>query len=147
MADNPQIHVLTLQPETTQARALETLTDSMSSVLSERQLRHIKTAVLLREDTQTTYLDNGLAVPHGRTTALDSLYITAGLSPEGICWPDDSKQAHLIVMLGVPAGMVTDYLTTMQKLLRWHKNAPLGPHGEWTGDENSLLEALQQAMQ
>ena len=36
------------------------------------------------------------------------------------------RQAHLIVMLGVPTAMVTGYLTTMQKLLRWHKNAPLG---------------------
>ena len=48
---------------------------------------------------------------------------------------------------GVPAAMVTGYLTTMQKLLRWHKNAPLGPNGEWTGDEASLLASLQQALQ
>jgi len=68
-------------------------------------------------------------------------------SPEGVLWPDDSRNAHLIVMLGVPAAMVTGYLTTMQKLLRWHKNAPLGPNGEWTGDEASLLASLQQALQ
>lgn len=50
-------------------------------------------------------------------------------------------------MLGVPTAMVTGYLTTMQKLLRWHKNAPLGPNGEWTGDEASLLASLQHALQ
>ena len=73
MADNLQIHVRTFQPATTQEQALETLTDSMAEVLDERQLRHIKNAVLLREETQTTYLDHGLAVPHGRTSALDSM--------------------------------------------------------------------------
>lgn len=119
----------------------------MSEVLDERQLRHIKNAVLLREETQTTYLDHGLAVPHGRTSALDSMHVTVGISPEGIPWPDDTRNAHLIIMLGVPTAMVTGYLTTMQKLLRWHKNAPLGPHGEWTGDEASLLAALQHALQ
>lgn len=65
MADNLQIHVRTFQPATTQEQALETLTDSMAEVLDERQLRHIKNAVLLREETQTTYLDHGLAVPTG----------------------------------------------------------------------------------
>lgn len=118
----------------------------MAGVLDERQARHIKNAVLLREETQTTYLDHGLAVPHGRTTALDSMYVTVGISPEGICWPNDSQNAHLIVMLGVPTTMVTGYLTTMQKLLRWHKNAPLGPNGEWMGDEASLQASLQQAL-
>lgn len=147
VADNLQIHVRTFQPSTTQAQALETLTDSMAEVLDDRQLRHIKNAVLLREETQTTYLDHGLAVPHGRTSALDSMQVTVGTSPEGVLWPDDSRNAHLIVMLGVPAAMVTGYLTTMQKLLRWHKNAPLGPNGEWTGDEASLLASLQQALQ
>lgn len=118
----------------------------MAGILDERQARHIKNAVLLREETQTTYLDHGLAVPHGRTTALDSMYVTVGISQEGICWPNDSQNAHLIVMLGVPTTMVTGYLTTMQKLLRWHKNAPLGPNGEWTGDEASLQASPQQAL-
>lgn len=147
MADNLQIHVRTFQPATTQEQALETLTDSMAEVLDERQLRHIRNAVLLREETQTTYLDHGLAVPHGRTSALDSMQVTVGISPEGVLWPDGDRNAHLIVMLGVPTAMVTGYLTTMQKLLRWHKNAPLGPHGEWTGDEASLLASLQHALQ
>ena len=77
----------------------------------------------------------------------ESMQVTVGISPEGVLWPDDSRNAHLIVMLGVPAAMVTGYLTTMQKLLRWHKNAPLGPNGEGTGDEASLLASLQQALQ
>ena len=147
MADNLQIHVRTFQPATTQEQALETLTDSMAEVLDERQLRHIKNAVLLREETQTTYLDHGLAVPHGRTSALDSMQVTVGISPEGVLWPDDARNAHLIVMLGVPTAMVTGYLTTMQKLLRWHTNAPLGPNGDWPGDEASLLASLHHALQ
>lgn len=145
MADNLHIHVQSFQPGVTQEQALETLIDAMADVLDERQLRHIKTAVLLREATQTTYLDQGLAVPHGRTTALDSIYISAGISREGIPWPNDEQRAHLIVMIGVPTAMVTGYLTTMQQLLRWHKNAPLSG-GAWADDAESLLTALQHAM-
>lgn len=147
VADHIHIHVRTFQPATNQEQALLALTDSMADFLDERQLRHIKNAVLLREETQTTYLERGLAVPHGRTSALDSMQIAVGLSPEGILWPDASQKAHLIIMLGVPASMVTGYLTTMQKLLRWHKNAPLGSNGEWTRSEADLLSALQQALQ
>ena len=35
------------------------------------------------------------------------MQVTVGISPEGVLWPDDSRNAHLIVMLGVPAAMVT----------------------------------------
>ena len=91
VADNLQIHVRTFQPSTTQAQALETLTDSMAEVLDDRQLRHIKNAVLLREETQTTYLDHGLAVPHGRTSALDSMQVTVGGRPLAGRFPQRSS--------------------------------------------------------
>ena len=41
------------------------------------------------------------------------MQVTVGISPEGVLWPDDARNAHLIVMLGVPTAMVTGYLTTM----------------------------------
>ncbi len=118
----------------------------MADKLDENQIKQLQTAVLMREETQSTYLDNGLAVPHGRTAALTEIHLSVGLCPQGLNWPDEACKARLIVMLGVPVTMVTGYLTTMQKLLRWHKTAPLGADGEWTGDEASLLTALKQAL-
>ena len=43
--------------------------------------------------------------------ALDSMQVTVGISPEGVLWPDDARNAHLIVMLGVPTAMVRPWGT------------------------------------
>ncbi len=147
MADNFHIHIRTLAPNSTQEESLGVLINAMAETLDERQIRHLQTAVQMREETQSTYLDNGLAVPHGRTTALTEMHLCVGLCPDGVAWPDDTQKARLIVMLGVPTSMITAYLTTMQKLLRWHKSAPRGANGEWAGEEAALLKSLQQALQ
>lgn len=146
MPDNLHIQVLSIPENTPQEQTLIHLVDSMQSILDERQLRHLRNAVLLREETQSTYLTKGLAVPHGRTTALESIYVTVGICKNEVSWPDDSQKVRLVFMIGVPTAMVTEYLTTMQKILRWHKNANIGDNGEWLGSEAELLDSLHNTL-
>lgn len=82
----------------------------------------VKIAATEREQTSSTFLGRGLAVPHGRTDALDEICISVGVSEDGILWPDEKRRAHLILLLGVPATMIRDYLLLMQKILRWHRS-------------------------
>ena len=103
----------------------------------------LRQAVLQREAATSTYLDNGLAVPHGRITGLEKITVSVGIAPSGINWPDSSKPAKLIVMLGVPSTMITGYLIMMQKLLKWHKSTHL-IHPDGSIDR---LEELQQELE
>lgn len=96
-----------------------------------------------REEASSTYLDNGLAVPHGRMAELKEIVISVGVAPSGIDWPNGTKKAKLIIMLGVPATMITGYLVIMQKLLKWHKNTHL-IHPDGSIDR---LEDLQQELE
>lgn len=82
----------------------------------------MKNAALERERTSSTFLGRGLAVPHGRTDALDEIRIAVAFSDEGVPWPDEERRARLVLLLGVPAAMIRDYLLLMQKILRWHKD-------------------------
>ena len=41
-------------------------------------------AVQEREDKMSTGLENGIAVPHGKTTSVSSLKLAIGIAPEGI---------------------------------------------------------------
>lgn len=84
-------------------------------------IRAMKTAALERERTSSTFLGRGLALPHGRTDALNEICIAVGVSEGGISWDEDGNRAHLVLLLGVPAAMIRDYLLLMQKILRWHK--------------------------
>lgn len=80
---------------------------------------------MLREETSPTFLENGLAMPHGRISSLNKIVIVVGLKPEGIDWPTDDKKARLVIMVGVPAPMVTGYLKILQIIIRWHKSSKI----------------------
>lgn len=95
--------------------------NSWSDVIEKDKLEEFRSAVASREEASATYLDRGLAVPHGRTGALDRVVVTVGYSEKGIPWPTSAQPAHLVIMLGIPEAMITGYLLLMQKLLRWHK--------------------------
>lgn len=92
------------------------------ALIPEDALNAMKDAAIEREHTSSTFLGRGLAVPHGRTEQLSEIRVAVGISEEGICWPDTENTAHLILLLGVPAVMIRDYLLLMQKILRWHKD-------------------------
>lgn len=89
---------------------------------SPEAIEAMKAAAIEREHTSSTFLGRGLALPHGRTDALDEIRIAVGVSEAGIPWDDADNRAHLVLLLGVPAAMIRDYLLLMQKILRWHKD-------------------------
>ncbi|MEG0143487.1 MAG: PTS sugar transporter subunit IIA [Akkermansia sp.] len=108
-----------------QSVALTNMLGSLAGELDVPVLQNIKDSVFAREETSSTYLDNGLAVPHGRVADLKQIVVVVGVHSTGVNWPDNNKKAKVIVMLGVPASMITGYLVMMQKLLKWHKKTTL----------------------
>ena len=78
----------------------------------------MKEAAVERERTSSTFLGRGLALPHGRAEGLDRIVVAVGVSAEGVFWPDAESRAHLVLLLGVPAAKIRDYLLLMQKILR-----------------------------
>ena len=103
----------------------------------------MKAAALERERTSSTFLGRGLALPHGRTDALDEIRIAVGVSDSGIPWDEDGNRAHLVILLGVPASMIRDYLLLMQKILRWHKDTKTLDAAGRVVDAVALLSELK----
>ncbi len=53
-----------------------------------------------REDKQSTGLQDGIAVPHGKTAAVSSLKLAIGIAPEGIDFDSlDGKPTKLFFLL------------------------------------------------
>ena len=57
-------------------------------------------AVQQREDDQSTGLEEGIAVPHGKTTAVSTLQLAIGIAPQGIDFDSlDGKPTKLFFLL------------------------------------------------
>jgi len=61
-------------------------------------------AVQTRENKQSTGLENGIAVPHGKTAAVNGLRLAIGIAPQGIDFDSmDGKPSKLFfLLLGSP---------------------------------------------
>jgi len=60
----------------------------------------VLTAVRTREDKQSTGLEDGIAVPHGRAAAVDGLKLAVGIAPQGIDFDSyDGKPSKLFFLL------------------------------------------------
>ena len=82
-------------------------------------------------------------LPHGRAEGLDRIVVAVGVSDEGVFWPDAESRAHLVLLLGVPAAKIRDYLLLMQKILRWHKETKTLDASGRVLDVAALIEELK----
>lgn len=79
-------------------------------------------AIHKREDQGSTGLELGIAVPHAKTEAVQSLTIAIGISPEGIDFNSiDGKPSHLFFLMLAPttqSGPHIEALAEIAKLSR-----------------------------
>lgn len=62
-------------------------------------------AVLARENTMGTALEDGIAVPHARLAGAPAALVAVGLAPGGIEWnSSDGKPSQIIFLVVTPAG-------------------------------------------
>jgi PTS system fructose-specific IIC component len=74
--------------------------------------------VLAREATHSTFMQNGIALPHARTNLVPEIILGSGRSRVGIPFGSAEERAHLIFVLGVPKRRETDYLVCVGALAR-----------------------------
>lgn len=79
-------------------------------------------AVFDREKTMSTGMENGIAIPHGKTDTVDSLIAAIGLKPEGVDFQCvDGQPARILILTLSPAnhsGPHVRFMAGISKLLR-----------------------------
>lgn len=116
------LKIVELERFDTQIECLDFLLDKLADSIDADKLRELKNAVYEREDTASTFLGDGIAVPHGRVYNLGDSIIIVGVSREGIDWPSEDKRANLIFLIGVDNAKVSQYLALLQKIIKWRKS-------------------------
>ncbi len=80
------------------------------------------TAIREREEKMSTGMNNGVAIPHGKTDSVDSLVVAVGLKRAGIDFDSaDKNPARIFIMTISPAsrsGPHIQFLAEVSKILR-----------------------------
>ncbi len=79
-----------------------------------------KVGMLQREDEVSTYLMNGVAIPHGTRNAMqhilqDAMFI--GQFPEGVIWNDKGDRVHLVCGIASGSDAHLDVLTRLTMII------------------------------
>jgi PTS system fructose-specific IIA component/PTS system nitrogen regulatory IIA component len=80
-------------------------------------------AILKREQLGSTGIGRSIAIPHGKSTAVDRLIGTVAISPIGANFESiDGELVHLFVLLVSPQDRPGDHLRALESVVRTMKN-------------------------
>jgi len=76
-------------------------------------------AVLTREQTRSTGIGSGIAIPHGKCTAVKELVIAIGIAAEPIDFESvDGKPVSIIILLVSPSDQTGPHIQALAKISR-----------------------------
>jgi PTS system nitrogen regulatory IIA component len=101
----------------TKAEAIEELLEVLHRAGGVADLAAAREAVWAREQSLSTGLEHGLAVPHGRTDAVRELVCAIGLSLEGIPFDSsDGEPARIVVLTLSPLSQPTPHVQLIARI-------------------------------
>jgi PTS system fructose-specific IIC component/PTS system nitrogen regulatory IIA component len=99
----------------TKEEAFEELVGLFCSVTQNPKQEEILEALREREAKMTTGVHPGIAIPHGKTTAVDHSYGILGVSSKGVDYDSlDNKPVHIIFMELAPPVEAEKHLTLLK---------------------------------
>jgi nitrogen PTS system EIIA component len=74
-------------------------------------------AIIAREQLFSTALENGIAIPHAKTKAVNTLTMALGISPDGIeAESQDGKPSHVFFLILAPPEQTGPHLEALSEI-------------------------------
>jgi PTS system nitrogen regulatory IIA component len=91
--------------------------------IKEKDKEEVFKSVMEREKLGSTGVGLGIAIPHGRTAAVDKLIGALGISPEGVEFETlDGEPVHFVFLILSPLEATSDYLRAISRVARMFKD-------------------------
>ena len=104
-------------------KAIEELLDLLVKAGKVKNREQALKDLIEREEYLSTGLENGLAVPHAKTDAVDGVLLAFGLSKEGIEFESvDGKPAHYIFLVLSPRETSGPHIRILAQITRLFKH-------------------------
>ncbi len=98
---------------------IDELVDVIAANNAVRKPEALKEAVWTREQTRTTGIGQGLAIPHGKCEGLDSLAMAIGKPSKPMDFEAiDQKPVKLVVLLASPPDRTSDHIQALAHISR-----------------------------
>lgn len=99
--------------------AIEELIEALVAAGKIKDRKAALKAVVDREKKMSTGLQNGIAIPHGKTDTLDALVASIGISPQGIPFESlDGQPARIILLTVSPASRTGPHIQFLADISR-----------------------------
>lgn len=104
---------------TTKQAAIEELVEVLAEAGRVKSGAALKEAVWTREQTRTTGIGHGLAIPHGKCSGVESLAIAMGKPAAPMDFAAiDNKPVRLIILLASPPDKTSDHIQALAHISR-----------------------------
>ncbi|MDZ7715573.1 MAG: PTS sugar transporter subunit IIA [Balneolaceae bacterium] len=125
--------------------ALERVISSLSSQVSDEELQAIRDAVFEREEIMSTGVGKGLAIPHGKTAAIDDNYAAFALLKEGIEYQAiDGEPVRMIFLLVGPQSSNRMHIKMLSRISRLMNNSAFTKKLVKADSSKKIIELFKQ---
>lgn len=81
-------------------------------------------ALLDRESQGSTGLERGVAVPHAKTTAVESLAVAIGIAPDGVDFQAaDGEPSHILFLMLAPPDQAGPHIQALSEIARLSRSS------------------------
>lgn len=80
---------------------------------------HVHDALVAREESMSTGMENGIAIPHCSVDMINETVVSLGISREGVQFDSiDGKPTHLIILLVTPKNKTKMHIKTLAEIAK-----------------------------
>jgi mannitol/fructose-specific phosphotransferase system IIA component (Ntr-type) len=124
------------------AEAVQRVTESLRADFRISNWREFLRALRAREAVGKINLEHGLTLPHVRTSAVTKMLMAFGRTKEPI--QDENVLIQIVVLVGIPETMNSDYLRLVGTLMRVFREDALRRKLLYAQDPAEILQVFEQ---
>ena len=127
-------------------QVIERLTDLLvsSGRLDGGKRQNVLDALLARERSMSTGMENGIAIPHCSMEEIEDTLVTLGVSREGIDFESiDGRPTHLILLLVTPKNKTKVHIRTLAEIAKLLNDARFRDNLVAAGTSDEVIELVR----
>ena len=115
-----------------------------AGVLPQSQLAAVEAALVVREESMTTGMEGGIAIPHAAVDGIPEVVTSLGIAKQGIPFATlDGKPGQILVCLAIPRSKKLQHIRTLAEIAKLLSRPEVREQILDCQDPESVLEVIR----